>query len=253
MKTLPDARHFILVDYENVQPSDFSRLVGREVEVWIFVGQQQKNRLPFDLVQAAVAHTHPVRLVAIVGSGRNALDFHVAFYAGRLAGANPGAAFHLISRDRGFDPLIVHLGDLGHPARRTPDLPAAAELPLAPGFVPAAPALPAVAPLPVVAVGPATSKPAARRIRRRAPAAPVPVPAPPAEPDAAAELLALSLRRLEKAGPTGRPKTRRRLESSLLALPALKPSADVLAEVIGRLVAEGRLSFDDKGRVSYPG
>jgi hypothetical protein len=45
----------------------------------------------------------------IEGSGVNALDFHIAYYIGRLAAENPGAEFHVISKDRGFDPLIKHL------------------------------------------------------------------------------------------------------------------------------------------------
>ena len=261
---LADVRHFILVDYENVQPSDFSRLAGRDVEMWIFVGQQQKNRLPFDLVEAVVASKRLTRFVAISGSGRNALDFHLAFYAGRLAAAHPGAAFHLVSRDRGFDPLIVHLEEMGHHARRTPDLPAASALPFAEGYVAApSPAAeePSFAPAPTAprstAASKATAAPkaTARRIRRRTTAdAPAPAPEPVAVPqmDSIAELLTLSVRRLEKAGPNGRPKTRRRLESSLAALPPVKPSADLLAEVIGRLVEMGHLSFDDKGRVTYP-
>lgn len=247
-----EIRHFILVDYENVQPSDFSRLAGRDVEMWIFVGQQQKNRLPFDLVEAVVASKRLTRLVAISGSGRNALDFHLAFYAGRLAAAHPGAAFHLVSRDRGFDPLVVHLREMGHAAHRTPDLPAASALPPAEH----SDAVPSSAPEETTAVS-AAPKTTARRIRRRTTAsAPPPAPAsatmvlPAVDP--IAELLTLSVRRLEKAGPNGRPKTRRRLESSLAALPPVKPSADLLAEVIGRLVEMGTLSFDDKGRVSYP-
>ncbi|MCY1388718.1 PIN domain protein [compost metagenome] len=41
--------------------------------------------------------------------GQNALDFHVAYYLGRLAVEEPDAFFHIISRDKGFDPLIKHL------------------------------------------------------------------------------------------------------------------------------------------------
>jgi hypothetical protein len=37
------------------------------------------------------------------------LDFHIAFYVGQLAERNPGASFHIISKDTGFDPLIKHL------------------------------------------------------------------------------------------------------------------------------------------------
>jgi hypothetical protein len=45
----------------------------------------------------------------MAGSGPNALDFHIAFYIGQLSHAQPGAFFHVISKDTGFDPLIAHL------------------------------------------------------------------------------------------------------------------------------------------------
>jgi hypothetical protein len=47
--------------------------------------------------------------VEIAGNGRNALDFHLAYYLGRLVAENPGAGFHIITRDTGFDLLIKHL------------------------------------------------------------------------------------------------------------------------------------------------
>jgi hypothetical protein len=50
-----------------------------------------------------------VAYVKISGSGPNALDFHIAFYIGQLAAAEPNACFHIISKDTGFDPLITHL------------------------------------------------------------------------------------------------------------------------------------------------
>ena len=41
--------------------------------------------------------------------GKNALDFHIAYYIGRLATQHPDAFFHIVSRDTGFDPLVKHL------------------------------------------------------------------------------------------------------------------------------------------------
>lgn len=49
--------------------------------------------------------------VKISGVGPNALDFHIAYYIGRLSSSDPDAFFHIISRDSGFDPLIQHLKD----------------------------------------------------------------------------------------------------------------------------------------------
>ena len=42
-------------------------------------------------------------------AGRNALDFHIAYYIGTLSVQDPTAGFHIISKDSGFDALIKHL------------------------------------------------------------------------------------------------------------------------------------------------
>jgi len=47
--------------------------------------------------------------IKISGHGLNALDFHIAYYIGRLAAEDQTAYFHIISKDTGFDPLIRHL------------------------------------------------------------------------------------------------------------------------------------------------
>lgn len=63
----------------------------------------------------------------IGGNGPNALDFHIAFYIGRLAEKDPDAYFHIVSKDSGFDPLIKHLKERNIFAQREKDL---AEIPL---------------------------------------------------------------------------------------------------------------------------
>ena len=45
----------------------------------------------------------------ISGVGRNALDFHIAYYLGVLSSKEPNAYFHVISKDTGFDSLIEYL------------------------------------------------------------------------------------------------------------------------------------------------
>ena len=47
--------------------------------------------------------------VKIAGNGSNALDFHIAFYIGKLSAEDSSAYFHIVSKDFGFDPLIQHL------------------------------------------------------------------------------------------------------------------------------------------------
>lgn len=47
----------------------------------------------------------------------------IAYYIGRLAADEPGAAFNIISKDKGFDPLVRHLRGLGIDCCRLPELP----------------------------------------------------------------------------------------------------------------------------------
>ena len=43
----------------------------------------------------------------------NALDFHIAFHVGQIAGTDPQGFFHIISKDKGYDPLLAHLKEAG--------------------------------------------------------------------------------------------------------------------------------------------
>ena len=100
--------HYVLIDYENVQPSDLELLEGQPYEVVLFVGAQQK-KVPAALAAALQSRGPLGRYVEIGGNGRNALDVHIAYELGELAAKDPTARFHVISKDAGFDPLIEHL------------------------------------------------------------------------------------------------------------------------------------------------
>lgn len=100
--------NFILIDFENVQPENLSLLHGGDFKILVFVGALQ-TKLPRPLVLKLQSLGDLAEYVEISGSGRNALDFHIAYYLGRLAAAHPSATFHLITRDTGFDLLLKHL------------------------------------------------------------------------------------------------------------------------------------------------
>ena len=123
------SKPYVLIDFENVQPKTLDRLQPGSVRIKVFLGQHQ-NRLMLELVQALQPFGADAEYIAIQGSGPDAVDFHIAFYIGRLAAADPGATFTIISRDKGFDPLVRHLVGLGIPCQRIPDIdgtPAAAK------------------------------------------------------------------------------------------------------------------------------
>ena len=98
----------MLIDYESVQPKDLSALKHDHFRVIVFVGAHQ-NKIPFDTAAALQQMGSNVEYVKVSGIGPNALDFHIAFYIGQLAGKNPEASFHVVSKDTGFDPLLSHL------------------------------------------------------------------------------------------------------------------------------------------------
>ena len=116
---------YVLVDFENVQPKNLELLKEHPFRVLVFIGANQ-TKFPRHFVVAMQALGEQADYVEIAGSGPNALDFHIAYYIGELAGKEPDAHFHIISRDRGFDPLIQHLKSKRIRVRRENDL---AEIP----------------------------------------------------------------------------------------------------------------------------
>lgn len=102
----------MLVDFENVQPKNVGVLSGRSFRIKVFVGANQ-GKIPFEMARALQAFGPDAEYIQIDGSGKNALDFHIAYYMGRLAAETPGASIYVISKDTGFDPLIKHLKTRG--------------------------------------------------------------------------------------------------------------------------------------------
>lgn len=116
----------VLIDYENVQPEALSMLDAEHFKVLVFVGANQ-TKLRFETALALQRMGSKAEYIKVSGNGSNALDFHIAFYIGQLAGRDPDAYFHIISKDTGFDPLIEHLKAKKILAARSCDI---CELPL---------------------------------------------------------------------------------------------------------------------------
>ncbi len=118
--------HYVLIDFENVQPKNLHILREHSFKVFVFVGESQ-TKIPFDLAETIQRFGEDGRYVKISGNGKNALDFHLAYYLGRLASDDPGGYYHIISRDTGFDPLVRHLRKNNIQIHRHKDL---AEIPV---------------------------------------------------------------------------------------------------------------------------
>jgi len=99
--------NYVLVDFENVQPANLGALRGGLFKIKIFVGLAQK--IPVDVAKALQAFGPDAEYIQIEGNGKNALDFHIAYYIGRLVAEPSNVHFYIVSKDTGFDPLIQHL------------------------------------------------------------------------------------------------------------------------------------------------
>jgi hypothetical protein len=116
---------YILVDFENVQPPDMGLLSGDQYQLRIFRGPHQK-KLDFDIAESLQPLGDRVKYIQSDRHGKNALDFHIAFYMGRLlegleANSSPATRntrFVVISHDGGFDALISHVQSLGYAAAK---------------------------------------------------------------------------------------------------------------------------------------
>lgn len=101
-------KNIVLVDFESVQPESLALIDHDHFRVMVFLGASHA-KLPVALAMSIQRFGARAEYVQISGHGPNALDFHIAFYIGRLAVAEPTAFFHIVSKDKGFDPLIQHL------------------------------------------------------------------------------------------------------------------------------------------------
>lgn len=106
----------ILVDYENISRIDLS-ILDDSYRAIIFVGAQQNQ--PRASKKQATSHRFVrVDFQKITGSGKNALDFHIAFQLGRTIETAPHTECFVLSKDKGFDPLLSHLNKNGLQCRR---------------------------------------------------------------------------------------------------------------------------------------
>jgi NTP pyrophosphatase (non-canonical NTP hydrolase) len=105
----------VLLDYENVQPSESAlrALVPDASQVWVFHGPHQRQ-----VEKHFAGFGEAVTAVPISKVGKNALDFHLSFYVGYIASRNPLATLVVIANDKGYEPMLAHARDLGFAARQ---------------------------------------------------------------------------------------------------------------------------------------
>lgn len=206
----------VFLDFENVHHIDLSIIGSRSVSFTLLLGANQ-SKLDAAVVEKLMERAASVQLVRLTTSGRNALDFALAYYVGRAAIADPTAHFHIISKDKGFDSLVAHLNSRHIKANRHDDYSSLTF---------------------------STSA--------RLPAAQTQPPAPPAKPEKAPPKASLdhTLEYLRKKK-TNRPKRKKTLISDLLAHLGKGTTEAHVGSLIKKLEKEGHISLTDKDAVDY--
>ena len=209
----------LLVDYENIGKIELGEIPAG-VLVPFFFGASQKS-VPKEFLKAALNLRERFVAIDIEGQGKNALDFHIAYYLGEYLTRSPQSACIILSKDKGFDPLVKHLVLRGFAVRRANSLREAFPAATTENRRPQAEGRRAPA---------ATQRPAAGR-------------APGSVPENAVQWLSGSAR-------TRRPRTRKALAAHLYSHFSKKIPEDDIQVLIDQLIAGGQLS-ETSGKISY--
>ncbi len=103
----PKQHRYLLIDFENVQAVDFAKLDG-SIHVVVFTGAAQ-TKIPLELVAKTQKMGSRLEWKHIDKAGNNALDFFIAYQLGKIFEKEPLAECFVLSKDKGFDPLLKHL------------------------------------------------------------------------------------------------------------------------------------------------
>ena len=98
----------IFIDYENMRQIDSAVFALDRATITLLLGPQNGS-ISTTTVQQLMAHAASVELVRLEKSGKHAVDLALAYYMGRKVIADPLTFLHIVSRDKGYDPLIEHL------------------------------------------------------------------------------------------------------------------------------------------------
>jgi hypothetical protein len=224
---MSESESVLLVDYENIGKIDLAA-IPEGVRVPFFFGASQRT-VPTDFLKAALKLGERFVPIDIEGQGKNALDFHIAFYLGEYLARSPDTACVILSKDKGFDPLIRHLARRGFAVRRANSMTEALSR-----EAPAA-----------AARSPAGGRQGARRERTRRGAS--------SREGASREGRSLREEALELLGGTQkarRPRRRKGLIGVLYSHFSRKVPESELQGLVDGLIADGQLS-DTSGAITY--
>jgi hypothetical protein len=219
---LPPPVNHVFVDYENVHTVDPGIIGSKAVHVTLLLGAKS-TKLHAALVEKLMQHAATVEMIRLTSSGRNALDFALAYYVGRAVLADPTGYFHIVSKDKGYDALIEHLRSKHIRARRHDD------------FTTLTFSAPPPAPANIRPVVTPVAKP----------------PTKPKPPVTALETLETQVLKYLRKPSTNRPRTQPKLVSHLITHLGKKVTETEVVELVGIMSQAGHLVIDDKGKVTY--
>lgn len=109
--------NYLLIDYENIQPDNLDVLQLESFKIINFIGKKQ-TRVFMDFARAMQGMGCRAEYIQTPDTGKNAVDFHISCYLGKLSTKYPNAKLFVLSKDKGYDPLIEHLQKTGINVRR---------------------------------------------------------------------------------------------------------------------------------------
>ena len=208
----------VFVDFENVKTIDLAVVSGKNLTFHLFFGPQNL-KLDIALVECLLENAQTVKMIRSPKSGKNALDFVLAYHLGQAVLADPKGYFHIVSKDGGFDSLVDLLKAKHVKVKRHADWSGL-------HF--------ASAPKPAVEAPSPTATKAA-------------LPSAPKALSAAAETVLGNLRKSAKS----RPKRKTTLVSHARSSLGKDTTTDAAENVVEELRKGKYLGIDDKGAVSY--
>lgn len=236
----------ILFDLENLQPTaeEIALVLAEPYRLWVFRGPHQK-KYDAALAEAWQPLGDRVQFIRCARSGKDALDFHIAFVMGRIVGThdraglsrNGAAEFVVVSKDNGFDALFEYVRSLGYRAEKASSLTEATQAQLRVESSKQPPSGTAKTPPPVPMPQSSTGKQATRM-----------GPAPPNEKLESAEVEKIvdHLR----MHPKNRPATRQALQRYIPTVPGISLSPELIEKAISVLEHEGVVTYTGK-KTSY--
>ncbi|CAH7362189.1 putative PIN7 domain-containing protein [Vibrio chagasii] len=111
----------ILIDGENITPSDFEALAKlTNFKLWFLFNHDDRKQLYF--MSRLFKFKDNLEMIPVSKRDKNALDFHITYLIGEISTQEPNSEFFVVSKDSGFDALLDYLRAQGRVCERVTSL-----------------------------------------------------------------------------------------------------------------------------------